>query len=258
MRLGKGLPVSDHSLVVMGGGRAILFSIAPDQRELSKGSIHMILKSTLVVALSAVVALGACTNPATLDANDPNKNAKQAALIGAAIGAGIGALTGGGNKAKSAAIGAAIGAGAGGLIGHDMDKQAAELRAELASDGITITNTGDSLIVSLPQDITFDTDSFTVRASLRSDLGKVADNLVRYPDSTVRVVGHTDNEGDASYNLGLSKSRADSVADVLQAGGVTFDRLQISGQGEEQPVSSNLTSEGKAQNRRVEIIVVPN
>lgn len=218
----------------------------------------MILKPIFAVAASAVIGLSACTNPASLTDDDPNKNAKQGALLGAVIGAGIGAVTAGGNKSKSAIIGAAVGAAAGGLIGNDLDKQAAELRAELANDGISITNTGDSLIVSLPQDITFDTDSFAVRSSLRSDLGKVADHLIRYPNSAVQVVGHTDNEGEAAYNLGLSQRRANAVADILQAGGVTYDRLQISGQGEEQPVASNLTAEGRAQNRRVDIIVVPN
>lgn len=217
----------------------------------------MILKPTLAVALAAVVGLGACTNPESLSSDDPNQKAKSGALIGAIVGAGIGLATAGGNKGKSALIGAAVGAAAGGLIGNDLDKQAAELRAELANDGITITNTGDSLIVSLPQDITFDTDSFSVRSGLRSDLGKVANHLIKYPNSTVQVVGHTDNEGDATYNLGLSQRRANAVADILQSGGVTFDRLRISGKGEEQPVASNLTTEGRAQNRRVDIIVVP-
>ena len=218
----------------------------------------MSLKPILGLSLGAVIALSACTNPAMLDANDPNQKAKQGALFGAMLGAGIGAVTGGGNKTKAAVIGAAVGATAGGLIGNQLDKQEAELRAQLANDGITITNTGESLIVSLPQDITFDTDSFAVRPGLRSDLGKVADNLVRYPGSTVQVVGHTDNEGEASYNLGLSQRRADAVGDILQSGGVTFDRLLITGKGEESPVASNLSPEGRAQNRRVDIIVIPN
>jgi outer membrane protein OmpA-like peptidoglycan-associated protein len=218
----------------------------------------MILKPTLAIAFTAVVALGACTDPATLGAGDPNQKTKEGALIGAAIGAGIGLVTAGGNKGKSALIGAAAGAAAGGLIGNSLDKQEAELRAQLANDGITITNTGDRLIVSLPQDITFATDSFSVRPSLQSDLGKVASHLLKYPDSTVQIIGHTDSEGDATYNLGLSQRRADAVADVLQSNGVIYSRLQITGRGEEQPVASNLTAEGRAQNRRVEIVVIPN
>lgn len=218
----------------------------------------MIFKASLAVALSAVVVLGACTNPATLGSSDnPNQKAKEGALLGAAVGAGIGLITAGGDKGKSALIGAAAGAAAGGIIGNELDKQAAELRGNLANDGISITNTGDSLIVSLPQDITFATDSFTVRPSLQSDLGKVASHLLKYPDSTVQVVGHTDSEGDATYNLGLSQRRANAVSDILRSDGVPYNRLQISGRGEEQPVASNLTEEGRAQNRRVEIIVIP-
>ena len=215
----------------------------------------MTMKLTTAVVLGTLV-LGACTNPALLDPNDENRNAKQGALLGGLLGAGITAATGG--DAGNIALATAAGAVAGGLIGNELDKQEAELRAQLANDGITITNTGDRLIVSLPQDITFDTDSYTVRPSLRSDLGKVADNLVAYPDSTVQVIGHTDNVGDATYNLGLSQRRASAVADVLQSNGVTYDRLQTIGRGEGQPIASNLTPEGRAQNRRVEIIVTPN
>jgi outer membrane protein OmpA-like peptidoglycan-associated protein len=207
------------------------------------------------LALSSVVVLGACTNPSTLNPDDPNRNTVNGAIAGSLVGAGLAALTGG--KGGQVVAGAAAGALVGGLIGQNLDKQAAELRAQMTSDGITITNTGDKLIVTLPQDITFGTDSYTVRASLRSDLGKLADNLLKYPDSTVQVIGHTDNVGDATYNIGLSQRRAGAVADILQADGVTYDRISTSGRGEVQPVASNLTPEGRAQNRRVEIVVTP-
>ena len=81
--------------------------------------------------------------------------------------------------------------------------------------------------------------------------------MLKYPASTVQVIGHTDSDGDAAYNIGLSQRRANAVADILQAGGVTFDRLTTIGRGEEEPIASNLTAEGKAQNRRVEIVVIP-
>lgn len=212
---------------------------------------------SLVAALATLSMLGACNDPSMLgNSTDPNIKAKQGALLGAAVGAGLSAATGG--EGKNILLGAAAGAAAGGVIGHELDKQEAELRAQLANDGITITNTGDRLIVSLPQDITFDTDSAAVRSSLRSDLGKVANNLLRYPDSRVQVIGHTDNTGDATYNLGLSLRRANAVADILQTNGVGFDRIVTRGAGEEQPLASNLTPEGRAQNRRVEIVVIPN
>jgi len=210
---------------------------------------------TTVAALGAVFALSACTDPAYLDPNHPDHKRDQGAVIGGLVGAGLGALIG--DDTQSAIIGAGVGALSGAAIGAHLDQQEAELRQQLDSDGITITNTGDKLIVSLPQDITFDTDSFVVRPLLRTDLGRVAAHLVKYPASTVQVVGHTDNVGSATYNIGLSTQRANSVADILQAGGVTYNRLQTVGLGEDHPVASNLTPEGRAQNRRVEIVIIP-
>ncbi|SFT56294.1 OmpA family protein [Sedimentitalea nanhaiensis] len=216
----------------------------------------MTLNHPLIAAVAAIALLGACNDPSRLGGPpDPNAKAKQGALIGAAGGAALSALTGG--EGANLVLGAAAGAAAGGLIGNRLDKQATELRSQLANDGITVTNAGDRLIVSLPQDITFDTDSAAVRSSLRSELVKVANNLNNYPASRVQVVGHTDNTGDATYNLGLSLRRANAVADILQADGVRFDRISTSGRGEEQPLASNLTPEGRAQNRRVEIVVIP-
>lgn len=215
----------------------------------------MTLKLSATAAFIAVLGLSACNDPAQLSLDNTTKT-EQGALFGGILGAGIGALTAD-DKGKGALIGAAAGAFAGGAVGNHLDKQAAELRTQLANDDITIVNTGDRLIVSLPDDITFDTDSSAVRPGLRSDLTVVADNLLRYPDSTVQIIGHTDSDGEAAYNTTLSQSRAHSVADVLQSGGVTYDRLQTSGRGEDQPVASNLTDAGKAQNRRVEIVVIP-
>lgn len=216
-----------------------------------------IARFPLIVAAGAALALSACTDPATLGQPDPYANTKQGAGVGALVGAGLGAVLGGGQTVKNAAVGAAAGAVIGGAIGSQLDKQEAELRQQIGTDGITITNTGDRLIVTLPQDLTFDTDSAFVRASLRPDLDAVAANLVKYPGSVVQVIGHTDNTGDAAYNLRLSERRANAVADILQAGGVSYNRFEIIGRGETEPKASNLTPEGREQNRRVEIIVIP-
>jgi outer membrane protein OmpA-like peptidoglycan-associated protein len=220
-----------------------------------------IFKISSAAVLGTVLVLGACTDPATLGTGnpngDPNANAKQGALIGGILGAGVGALSNSSNKTAAVIGGAAVGAFAGGAIGNQLDKQEAELRQQLGNNDITIVNTGDKLIVSLPNDITFDTDSFAVRPGLRGDLAKVADNLQRYPDTRIQVIGHTDSDGDAGYNQGLSERRANAVADQIQAGGVSFDRIQTLGRGESEPVASNLTEDGKAQNRRVEIVVIP-
>ncbi len=217
-----------------------------------------ISKFFLATGLCSAMALAACTDPGTLNLpSDPNQNAKQGAILGGLVGAGVGAIANDSNPLLGAVAGGAIGAAGGGLIGNQLDRQAAELRQQLANDGITVVNAGDRLIVTVPNDITFDTDSATVRPALRSDLVRVGQNLVNYPNSNVQIIGHTDSDGDAAYNQGLSERRANAVADVLQANGVNFSRIVTIGRGENNPVASNLTPEGKAQNRRVEIVIVP-
>jgi len=213
-------------------------------------------KSSLIAALGIVAVLSACTDPASLDPNNAGKNTRNGMGIGALVGAGVGALLAS-NSGKGALVGAAVGATAGGLIGNQLDKQAAEIRAQLANDGITVKAEDGRLIVTLPEDITFETDSATVRPALRSDIGKVADNLVKYDKSDVQVIGHTDNRGEAAYNQALSERRANAVADILQARGVSYARITTVGRGEDEPIASNLTPEGMAKNRRVEIIVIP-
>jgi outer membrane protein OmpA-like peptidoglycan-associated protein len=176
--------------------------------------------------------------------------------MGGLIGAGTGAVIAD-NDAKGAIIGGILGAAGGAALGTSLDRQEAELRRQL-DDDVQIVNTGDRLILTMPQDILFDVDSATVRPVLRDDLFKVADSLQRYPDTTVQVVGHTDSDGAASYNQQLSQRRANAVADVLMSGGVPYGRVNAFGRGEDQPVASNLTAEGKQQNRRVEIVILPN
>ncbi|SMO68085.1 OmpA family protein [Ruegeria faecimaris] len=217
--------------------------------------------SKLVVSagLCSALFLAGCTDPGTLNLpSDPNQNTKQGALLGGLVGAGVGAIANDSDPLLGALAGGAIGAAGGGLIGNQLDRQAAELRQQLANDGITIVNAGDRLIVTVPNDITFDTDSSTVRPALRSDLVRVGQNLVRYPNSAVQVIGHTDSDGEASYNQALSERRARSVADVLQANGVNGARISTIGLGENRPAASNLTPEGKARNRRVDIEIIPN
>ncbi len=213
-------------------------------------------KTTLAAAFAATLALGACTDPGQLGAgpNDPNQKTKNGALIGAASGALIGAIAGDRKDAlKGAVVGGAIGAG----VGYSLDQQEAELRRALDSN-VVIKNTGDRLIVTLPQDILFATDSTAVQPGLIDDLQALANNVQIYANSTLQIIGHTDSDGDAAYNQTLSEGRAQAVANVLLNNGVPGSRLQTFGRGESQPVASNLTPEGKAQNRRVEIVILPN
>lgn len=213
----------------------------------------------LLLATAGALVLAACT-PTTTDTGDPRQRTKEGALIGAGIGAVTGMIVtdGGKNDARDALVGAAVGAAVGGMVGNSLDRQAADLRRDFGDDRINVVNTGSQLVVTMPQDILFATDSATVRPDLQSDLRVLARSLNQYPDTTIDVIGHTDNTGAASYNQDLSSRRAGSVAAVLTGAGVDPRRMRAYGRGEDQPIASNLTPDGRAQNRRVEIIIRPN
>ncbi|WP_421703275.1 OmpA family protein [Aliiroseovarius sp.] len=213
----------------------------------------MRMKSTLMLGAAATLALAGCQSGL--------ENLGPRTQTGAATGAVIGGLIGASssnNRAGKAVIGAAVGAAVGGLIGQELDRQADDLRAAIGNDDVSIVNTGSELIVTLPNDILFATDSAVVSNLSRGDLAALARNLQDYPNSTVEVIGHTDDEGDASYNVSLSRRRAASVAAVLFDNGVSSHRVVTIGMGEDRPVATNLTPEGRQQNRRVEIIIRPN
>lgn len=209
-----------------------------------------------LAAAAAALSVAGCT---LQDPNNPNRNAQQGALAGAATGALIGIATGDNARERNrgAILGAAIGAAGGGVIGNMLDRQEAELRAQLGSN-VGINNTGNQLIVTMPQDILFATDSAALTGRLTADLQSLAASLNRYPNSTVNVIGHTDNTGAASYNQQLSMRRAQAVAAVLTRSGVSPSRVRSVGRGEDAPIADNLTAAGRAQNRRVEIVITPN
>lgn len=213
------------------------------------------MKSKLtLLALAGVTALSACVDPNAYP-NDPNARQKNGVVIGALTGAALGASSGD-DKLEKAAIGAVIGGIAGGAIGANLDQQAAELRSQL-SPGISVTNYGDYLMVNMPESLLFATNSATVGSSLTRDLKSVASSLLKYPNSRIEVVGHTDNTGSAAYNMDLSQRRASSVASILRDSGVPSSRMTAYGRGEDAPIASNLTPQGMAQNRRVEIYIRP-
>lgn len=216
-------------------------------------------KISLAIAMSGVTFLAACDAGNFNDPNNPNRNTQQGVAIGAASGAALGAIIGDGRRGsrQGAVIGAVLGAGAGGLIGQNLDRQEAELRQQLGNNA-QIVNTGNQLIVTLPQDILFATNSATLTGGLRSDLTALAASINRYPDTTINIIGHADNTGGAAFNQDLSARRAQSVSAVLIQSGVPAFRVRSIGRGEDQPIASNLTTEGRAQNRRVEITITPN
>ncbi|MGC1259564.1 MAG: OmpA family protein, partial [Jannaschia helgolandensis] len=210
-------------------------------------------KTPLVIALGGTLTLAGCVDVTT---GEPNRT-RNGALIGAGIGAAAGAITGEGSRRDEILIGAAVGGLAGGAIGANLDRQAADLRRQLGDDRILITNTGNELIVTLPQDILFDTDSAALRADLQADIRALGRNLNQYPNTRVQVIGHTDSQGSAAYNQDLSERRARAVTNILLQQGVAGNRVIPIGRGESQPVASNNTAEGRRQNRRVEVIITP-
>lgn len=179
---------------------------------------------------------------------------------GAALGAGLGLISGlttndsGEGTLIRTGVGAAIGAG----IGAALDAQARDLEEDLSGSGAVIQNTGSELIVTLPEAITFDTARWDVRPALQDDLAALAGNLQQYPDTTVQVIGHTDNVGSDSYNQGLSERRANAVSSILISNGVPSTRIRAFGVGESQPKADNSSDFGRSQNRRVEVIITPN
>ena len=209
----------------------------------------------LSISLISAMGLAAC-EPAYLQ--DPNQNrTRDGAILGGMLGAFLGATADDDNRGRNAVLGAAAGAMVGGAIGYSLAQQAADLRASMANDDIVIDNRGDHLMVTMPDGILFDTDSAAIRAGLQADLRAMARNLQQYPASTVDVIGHTDNTGSAEYNQDLSARRASAVAGVLLEQGVDPGRVRSFGRGENEPVATNLTPEGRQQNRRVEVIIRP-
>ncbi len=202
------------------------------------------ITSTLI---TSALFLGACANP---------DGTTSKTSIGAGVGAVVGGILGANvaeDERKGAVTGAIIGGVSGALIGNDLERQEDELRQNLAGSGAQIVNTGDRLVVVLPEAITFAVDSTQVKSSLLRPLSQIATSLNNYPNTVVQVVGHTDNTGSSSYNQSLSERRASAVASILSQNGVAQSRLTRVGFGESQPIASNDTAAGREANRRVEI-----
>jgi outer membrane protein OmpA-like peptidoglycan-associated protein len=208
---------------------------------------------TLAV-LGSFLAACTTTNPYTGE-QQVSKTAGGAAL-GALAGAGVGMLAGGDDR-RNALIGAGIGALAGGAVGNFMDQQEADLRAQLQGTGVSVTRNGSQIILNMPSNITFATDQDQVITAFYPTLNSVALVLNKYKQTVVDIYGHTDSQGDDAYNLALSQRRAQSVASYLASQAVDARRFLVTGVGESQPIASNGTSAGRAQNRRVEIQISP-
>ena len=218
----------------------------------------MTCRVPLILAMTGVMALGACaTGPYGQPTN--MSRTQQGAIAGAATGAILGAIRDDdkNNRGRDIARGAILGGAAGGLAGSVLDAQARALQSQMTTPGVQVVNTGQTLNVTLPEGVLFAFDSAAVSGPAQNDLYALARNLQQYPNSTIQVTGHTDATGTASYNLDLSQRRARAVASIMTAGGVAPNRIGTNGVGSTQPVASNATEAGRAQNRRVEIVIRP-
>lgn len=214
-------------------------------------------KPLIAAGLSAALAVSACSPALQQPAGEPGSRQQQGLFSGALIGGLLGAAVDDDNRARGLIVGAAGGALTGAAIGNYLDRQAADLQAAISSDDVIITNTGEELRVVMPEGILFAIDSANVQADLQSDIRALARNVLLYDQTTVDVVGHTDDTGSESYNLDLSTRRAAAVAGILLEEGVEPGRVRSFGRGELEPVATNATADGRRQNRRVEVIIRP-
>lgn len=198
----------------------------------------------LALLLASTVALGGCAT-----------KAQTGAAVGAAGGAVVGGVIGkvAGSTAKGAIAGAVIGGIAGDMIGARMDRQAAELAQNIP--GATVERVGEGIQVTFASGLLYDFDSDAVKPTAQENLRSLAQSLDKYPGTNLLIVGHTDSVGDEGYNQGLSERRARAAANYLVSQGVAAARIGTRGLGESEPVASNDSDAGRAQNRRVEVAI---
>jgi len=213
---------------------------------------------TLRTLTAGALALGLAAACTTTDqyGNVDRNNTGTGILAGAAAGALLGTLAGGDDR-RNALIGAGIGALAGGAAGNYMDRQEEAFRQRLRGSGVSVRRVGNELVLTMPGDVTFATNSAQVSPRFGPVLDDVADVLQTYPATYVNIVGHADSTGAADYNQRLSERRASAVAGELIGRGVIRDRFYVAGMGESQPIADNSTDAGRAANRRVEITIAP-
>ena len=215
---------------------------------------HTILLTSLCLAMG----VSGCTTINPYSGEEHTSNAVKGGAIGAATGALVGALSSSKkDRGKGALIGAASGAALGGGIGYYMDVQEAKLRQKMKGTGVSVTRSGDQIILNMPNNVTFDSNASQLKPAGANTLSGVAMVLKEYEDTRVHIIGHTDSSGSRELNMRLSEQRAESVGTALITMGVDASRLSMSGVGPDQPVASNSTAAGKAQNRRVTLTLSP-
>lgn len=209
-------------------------------------------------AVAAALAVG-CQTIDPYTGETKTSSATKGAAIGAGAGAVLGILTGDDSKdrRKRALIGAGVGGLAGGAVGTYMDRQEAKLREQLQGSGVSVTRVGDEIVLNMPGNITFQTNSSDLNPQFFDVLDSVALVLKEFDKTVVEVVGHTDSTGSAEYNQALSERRAATVASYVNTRGIDRQRILAYGRGLTQPIADNSTTAGRAMNRRVELTLSP-
>lgn len=217
-----------------------------------------LVRTIAAVGGLAILTVG-CTTVDPYTREEKTSRATRGALIGAAAGAVAGLISGDDavERRQRALIGAGVGGLAGGAIGGYMDRQEAELRAQLEQTGVSVTRIGDQITLNMPGNVTFATDSSDINPGFFEVLNSVAVVLQKYNQTVIEVAGHTDSDGSVEYNQALSERRAASVAAYLRGQQVMNERILTVGQGELRPIASNASAAGKQANRRVELTLVP-
>ena len=217
--------------------------------------------SPILLPLLGASLLSGCATTTRDPYTDQERTSRatQGAVIGGVVGAIGGAVTGDNSRERTrrALVGAAAGGLVGGGIGYYMDQQEEMLRQRLRNSGVSVTRIGDQIILNMPGNITFATDSQDINRNFYPVLNSVGLVLAEFNKSSVEISGHTDSTGSSDYNQRLSEQRAQSVASYLISGGVQASRLFVLGRGESAPIASNDTPQGRQTNRRVEIRILP-
>ena len=217
---------------------------------------YLDIKRSITLLLCLLLAACATTDPYT--GEEEATKSTSGAIIGAFAGALLGAATSSKNDRKRAMLkGAGIGAVAGGSVGYYMDQQEKKLRAQLQGTGVSVTRQGNTIVLNMPSNITFDTDSAELKPQFHKTMDSVVLVLNEFKSTLITAMGHTDSTGADEYNQQLSEKRALSVSNYLISKGVASQRLAAIGYGETQPAATNATPEGRALNRRVELKLDP-
>ena len=205
--------------------------------------------SVLLLVIVLAVSLAGCKTM--------NKSQK-GAVIGGTSGGVVGGVIGRsvGNTAMGAIIGATVGGVGGAIIGRQMDKQAEEIAKEMGD--AEVIREGEGIVIKFKEQVLFAYDRSDLNANAKASLDKLRTTLLKYPETNITVIGHTDSKGTRKYNQTLSESRANSVATYTSQNGIDNNRLTTIGKGETDPIATNETAEGSASNRRVEFVITAN